>query len=202
MQRIELHPWEVLGLLDGSVTQLVRPVVPKPPSYAKWSWRPGGDEKDLWEYYFDEGNPGGDYPYELHEVTCPFPNPGERFYVQEDHYWHPCEHCDPQASTFMRPGLCICGGDWIRYRADWECPGKDRCSWIFTEAKGMPEEFSRCKPEVVSVRLERIQDGHLRCVFPENEFPRFRKLVNHWNNDYPDLPWESNPWVWVAEVKT
>lgn len=65
--------------------------------------------------------------------------------------------------------------------------------------------------EVVSVKAERLCDeihkeaeGCDLINHPEDlqaVMSEICEWTKHWNNEHPEHPWESNPWVWVMEVK-
>ena len=198
----------VRAIIDGRKTQTRRVVKPQPPlRWSKVRWI------DLlrcaWAYMW----PNAD----KHVVKCPYGQPGDRLWVRET--------CRAEE---LESGL-----DGVRYRADmafveiensqlaserW-CSlarevGADVLKW--RPSIHMPRWASRITLEVVSVRVERVQE-----ITPEDAeaegialtakeqastnsaskfCPKFRFL---WDsiNVKRGYGWAVNPWVWVVEFK-
>lgn len=191
----------VRALLDGSKTQ-TRREVKMPPSWdcfvcADWG---GG----WWPYRSDDGESP---TYDNNEIplNCPYGQPGDRLWVRET--WAP--HPDFPACV-RRPV----------YRADPECK-YDVPRW--RPSIHMPRWASRILLEVVSVRVERLQDISLddcraegigqcdglgskaeiidlaiRMGTFKQDVLRFATL---WEQINGAGSWHANPWVWVVEFK-
>lgn len=134
-------------------------------------------------------------------VGCPYGQPGDRLWVRETWAYH---------------GTCAC------YRADgWEGPpdvGYEVTPPLrWRPSIFMPRWASRITLEIISVRVERLEDisqddavregcDDTRDMVPApgrifySGGPRgaFMKL---WESINGPLSWDSNPWVWVVEFK-
>lgn len=140
--------------------------------------------------------------------TCPCGVPGDRLWVRET--WR----------TINDPATCIGDALDIDYRAD----GKNRIGDINGHLKWKPSIFmpkwaSRITLEIVSVRVERVQDiseedavaEGVRAAetFKETEPGRLKLMScawayqNLWDsiNAKRGFGWDKNPWVWVIEFK-
>lgn len=139
---------------------------------------------------------------------CPFGQPGDRLWVRET--WGQDE--------------ALCEG--VQYRADWYQEAQDHAAdhseWRWRPSIHMPRWACRIVLEIVSVRVERVQEisetdaiseGPERATLGYRDYaPRcggheyaqasdsFRSL---WDSVYASrsLGWDSNPWVWVVEFK-
>jgi len=197
----------VRAILDGRKTQ-TRRLVRLPPGY------------EHGEVYGYEGSYNGRHclacdPGPSRAILCPFGVPGDRLWVRET--W--------------RDGQYAVGKEWdfddrVGYRASFV--GDPALKW--KPSIHMPRWASRLTLEVVSVRVERLQDiteadAQAEGVdsgapwfppgqwSPPDEDPRqvgygrgnfalqnFRALWEHINGKR--APWASNPWVWVVTFKT
>lgn len=148
-------------------------------------------------------------------VPCPYGQPGDRLWVRET--W---QHANSPHGPY-EPG-CTCF-----YRADyWDDPhgmdgekspeGKYR-TWI--PSIHMFRSASRILLEVVSVRVERLQDiseadaraEGARSMDPVSgretldPFSRQGSCVSHFRAIWEEIngagSWDANPWVWVVEFK-
>lgn len=132
------------------------------------------------------------------KVRCPYGQPGDRLWVREMHY--------------------IGGDNLVAYRADsvatfdrkeffrWD----DEWDGDWRPSIHMPRWASRILLEIVSVRVERLQDISEAdalaegMTFPEGlehgECPKtaFWAL---WGNINGPQSWHENPWVWVIEFQ-
>lgn len=205
----------VRAILDGRKTQTRRVVrlvgadvvEERDDTGTLWPWQPQHDE---W-------------------IPCPYGVPGDQLWVREAHaivprsaYWH-------DATIPHRVHVDDMGDEWSAvYRAGWERsrPGRWRPSIH------MPRWASRITLEIVSVRVERLQDisesdaraegvdwaaphpyGE-RWTDDDREDPRevgyppanasFARdnLRRLWDSINGKGAWDSNPWVWVVEWKT
>lgn len=147
--------------------------------------------------------------------SCPYGRPGDRLWVRETH----------------RPIFGqTCGLIAVDYQADprekWERLGDQ----IGTPTKWTPSihmrrEYSRIQLEIVSVRIERLNDisyedaisegmaDHAKVIpcnknFDETSEQCARRLrwpqrqyENLWNKISGAGSWDANPWVWAVEFK-
>ena len=205
----------VRALLDGSKTQTRRVMKPQPePS----PHRPGDYEWPCNAFQSmvsvaDTRAPGA---HGMAGDACPHGGHGDHLWVRETFgYVSPNEH--------QRP-LSECR---IEYRADLPAGSTDRPGgWPATECVGdlarprwrpsihMPRVASRILLEIVSVRVERLNDcsdadaraegtpgGH--GVIPSynyNATPS-EHFSHLWESINGAGSWASNPWVWVIEFK-
>lgn len=125
-------------------------------------------------------------------IKCPYGQPGDRLWVRE---------------KFSYPtGYSYVGGIW--YWADGQ---PDKGDWIKPKPSiHMPRWASRITLEVVSVRVERLQDisesdSRAEGVrYSEEEIrPYTCAFVDLWDSINAKLGygWDVNPWVWVVEFK-
>jgi len=123
-----------------------------------------------------------------HSARCPYGVPGDRLWVRET--WQP------------GPDDCV------YYRADND-PNENQ----WKPSIHMPRWASRITLEVVSVRVERVQDiGHIGakaegveiCDYDGRLLPWQRQIGNFqklWDSINGKGSWGSNPWVWVVEFR-
>ncbi|QKY11641.1 hypothetical protein [Janthinobacterium lividum] len=223
----------VRALLDGSKTQTRRVVKLQRLAGSHFEGGAAGVEFDGFRVPRDCGLAparfsaevvgGGAYLSE--EVHCPYGQPGDRIWVRETFgYVSPDEHQRPHSE---------CN---IEYRADLEPDCTDRpCSWPVGECAGdparprwrpsihMPRAASRILLEIVSVRVERLQDISDADIVAEGidmdalaeAQDRYDAIAKNGNASgrltlrtaWRDLwestggDWHSNPWLWVIEFK-
>jgi hypothetical protein len=148
-------------------------------------------------------------------TRCPYGQPGDRLWVKE---------------TWKAEELVLNGLDGIRYRAD-DCfrPIENNQAaaelWVVAKREGqpwrpsiyMPRWASRITLEIISVRVEKVQEIsekdaeaegiHLlglpeieRYNHPRKHIAAFREI---WNliNAKRGYGWDVNPWVWVIDFK-
>jgi hypothetical protein len=145
--------------------------------------------------------------------ACPYGQPGDRLWVRE---------------TWRAEELDGWGEDGIRYRADnhfqqientWEAAekwgGAYRPELKWQPSIFMPRWASRITLEVVSVRVERLQDitHNDACVEGAPSEPKYNdygtgSIYKDWFaalwdsiNAGRGLGWDVNPWVWVVEFQ-
>jgi hypothetical protein len=180
----------VRALLDGSKTQTRRAVKIKPPLCNPPYYATGNVLTDL------PRQPGAfmEFRYERQAadgasflIDCPYGQPGDRLWVRETF----CPMGDTQSPSSA----------W--YRADREYPQVSK--WkpsIF-----MPRWASRVTLEIVSVRVERLQD--ISSTDAEQEGVKCNMSAKGFVDRYRDLweringagSWDVNPWVWVVEFR-
>lgn len=149
-------------------------------------------------------------------VRCPYGMAGERLWVRETFGYvsphegrAPIAECNIEYRADLPPGCTDQPGQWP---AD-EARGEDEApKWrpsIF-----MPRRASRITLEVVSVRVERLQDiseadAQAEGVAPYEpddavkQGPRWFRMGYEylWEKINGKGSWESNPWVWCVEFK-
>lgn len=145
-----------------------------------------------------------------HQSGCPYGVPGDRLWVRET--WAPFEFCYEQRPSDLPRGIKIV------YLAD----QKQRLSGdTYRPSIHMPRWASRLTLEVVSVRVERVQEISEADAIAEgiavdecNHVVRephdinwggavaeYGTLWNKINGKRAGCAWEDNPWVWVVEFK-
>ena len=193
----------VRALLAGSKTQTRR--VWKLPKWAEWDLIEGGEEKGNL-IPKDQKLRGW---YSVDEVACPYGQVGDRLWVRETHL--------PKASGTI-------------YRADFsefEAAGLGGMYGGGKPSIFCKREHSRITLEIISVRVERLQDisyedalaegvsdltAMLRdeCKPPDGESGNDCARRLHWPQRLYEQLWESingagswdvNPWVWCIEFK-
>ena len=225
----------VRAILEGRKTQTRRVVKPMPPKemtgngrFVRWVGDPNGlryvntfIQGDWW-------------------LTCPYGSPGDRLWVRETwaHYHTINERCKLSGASFpeISDGLAGYKADGFETIEEFKTHIglMSESDFIDVEVRSdrwrpsihMPRWASRITLEIVSVRVERLQDISEEdaqaegvpntCQVPFDEYDEppsvsvgfndpcgfsrdnFRTLWDDING--PDL-WESNPWVWVVEFK-
>ena len=164
-----------------------------------------------------------------YQIRCPYGSPGDRLWVREQFYvdimpWaeggslvtpEAMEQVDLlRANTYYRADACGKGPPCCELIPECLCfeVGKPR----FRAARFMPRWASRITLDLVSVRVERLQDITFEDVLAEgvpqapavqygdgyqrDTVEAFEKL---WDsiNDERGYGWVANPWVWVVEFK-
>lgn len=204
-------PHEVRAILAGTKTQTRRVVrkqfgsdaiVAEVAATTPEGWQVSGHSGLWWD---DAGACIDD------AVRCPYGQPGDRLWVREtwmdllctgiEHYNQNKERTRYAYRADTPPGSY---GDEARkgYGLKW-CPSIH-----------MPRSASRILLEVVSVRVERLQDISEVDARSEGAEPRQVEeddtvLEGEWREGYRMLwesingpgSWDANPWVWVVEFK-
>lgn len=191
----------VRAILDGRKTQTRRPIKPQPGPQAYVTPFEGG-----WMF----GGLIADIPtkYRSRLLACPFVETCDMLWVRET-WAFVTDYC----------GNVVLSGRLALYRADCE-RGLEPSHW--RPSIHMPRWASRITLEVVSVRVERVQDiteedaqaegmepGCLTCG--ENCIytggcgycrPCYRESFSgQWQSIYGRESWLANPWVWVVEFR-
>ena len=220
----------VRAILSGAKTVTRRPVAPMAGRQRQWltpalltqsprltmcrlSEADGGDLGAQMEH--PKGGPLG-------WVRCPFGAPGDRLWVRETwalaHLSVDCEGvCDDVEEFTGRLIAANRDGYWAPiYAADADDINNhpsDRLVKRYRPSIHMPRWASRLMLEVVSVRVERLQDiteadAEAEGLARNEDFDRgpyanareeFAQLWNSINGKR--APWVSNPWVWVITFK-
>ena len=175
----------VRALLDGSKTQTRRVVKPAPQMVTDKTIAPwDGDPAALMRALEQSGK------------RCPFGQPGDQLWVREAWKAHTTfDHLPPRD---IPPSH-------VWYMADDGYKAESR----YRQGMFMPRWASRIMLEVVSVRIERLQDiseadakAEGCAVWPECEAPAAYNLYSAlWESINGPGSWDANPWVWVVEFK-
>ncbi len=181
----------VQAILDGK-TQTRRIIKPQPENGNSYFMY--GDKKDL-------------KLLENIGIKCPYGSPGDRLWVREtwlayhvpDSHYGICykESRDGQYEGRFSAALPQAEKYWT---------GEDK----WRPSIHMPKWACRLWLEVISVRVERVQeiseaDIKAEGVFQGNDGPKIRQIrfMGLWDsiNAKRGYGWASNPWVWVIEFK-
>lgn len=211
----------VRAILDGTKTQTRRIVKPQPEPH---------DPNDRMKNYAGCAPARECYGPRLHGrfgayfgwnfILSPYGKPGDRLWVKETwRTWRSLDHLSPKG---IAPGAAI------QYEADqWNQGFGLQDSGRIRQSIFMPRWASRIELEIVSVRVERLQDISEEDAIAESSYldrcsclPRkadkspidsmfqqhwchihgqeFRHL---WKSINGEESWAANPWVWVVEFK-
>jgi hypothetical protein len=137
-----------------------------------------------------ETSPDGGFDHGVEYIRCPYGQPGDRLWVKET-------FCTPY--TIGKPVK----GQQIRYRSTHE---DDGMTYKWRPSIFMPRWASRLTLEVVSVRVERLQEISEGDAIEEgitwdqdhDYIGEYRKL---WESINGPGSWDANPFVWVVEFK-
>lgn len=195
----------VRAILSGRKTQTRRVVKPQP---TRLEWF---DHQKGWLGSFGEDAGSRDNPHRM--VPCPYGVPGDRLWVKETHYNNSVGNVIAQMFKAKEQPK-------VYYRADHE----GVVTWNWKPSIFMKRQLSRITLEIVSVRVERLQDiSEVDAMaegihrFEVNDCTYFHSrptapTEEHFNSGlmaYRDLwesingagSWDANPWVWVVEFK-
>ena len=137
-------------------------------------------------------------------------------------HWHACPYGQPGDRLWVRETFCDLGDGEIEYRADGECDANVVPRW--TPSIHMPRAASRILLEIVSVRVERLQDISAADAKAEGVRPDEVRQISCFGLGQKDRDalrkeaavrpysvlwesingagsWQTNPWVWVVEFK-
>ena len=190
----------VRAILDGRKTQTRRIVKPQP----TWHEVRSGAECFGWKL------PGPScYTVGMVPPPCPYGVPGDRLWVREGFMPAPMEAA-PAAPRATRWNVAYAAGG----QAEAEAPaGYDPVLYNYerwTPSIHMPRWASRITLEIVSVRVEKLQEIDEFGALAEGAhvardalgFSRHAGFIALWDSiNAKRAPWESNPWVWVIEFK-
>lgn len=228
----------VRAILSGRKTQTRRVMIEPPDKFTHIDF----DEKQGWHWWWNverHYTDHSDVEREYRPINCPHGKPGGQLWVREKFaLYQTVNHIrrsDGRASDEISDGLigyCADGFDTIEdFRehirqmsgADLEAVVIDGDRW--KPSIHMPRWASRINLEVVSVRVESVQDiteedakaegvdgGCLNCGESSAEQscgcdrpePNYRDAFSGlWDsiNAKRGYDWASNPWVWVVEFK-
>ena len=205
----------VRALLDGSKTQTRRAVKLQVQHDDSWvgGWKIV--HKRVTQALLTFNQLGGK-PLGSDAAICPYGQPGDRLWVREtwledpedDGTWAYTQYVGCKGSPlsdiprkFQKPEHCI-------YREGWD--GSD-LRW--RPSIHMPRWASRILLEVVSVRVERLQDIGVEEIEAEGVVTSDADIMRHgcrarvidfsrlWDSINGAGAWSANPWVWVVEFK-
>lgn len=210
----------VRALLDGSKTQTRRLVKADimhdqdGGQDAKWYLR-RWNRQPCWDSY--------EAMSELVAKHCPFGKPGDRLWVRET--WV-CDHFRVQSGPYLE----VDGArEHLFYRADNDHPFEAPEGKFWKPSIHMPRWASRIPLEIVSVRVERLNDcsaddaiaegidrvannygnGPAYCDYRAKNQEDMAEWLNSPLDSYRTLwesingagSWSANPWVWVVEFR-
>ncbi len=200
----------VRALLDGSKTQ-TRRVVNMPPSWDCFVCADWGD--GWWPYRSDDGESPN---YDNNEIPmrCPYGQPGERLWVRET--WRGVVEIGPPGAP-IEHGVARYVPDQQHCRRVEYAATQDKDGEPWRPSIHMPRWASRILLEIVSVRVERlndcgeadaraegvtIEDRHM-AGYCAGQFlpPSIRAYRDLWESINGAGSWDANPWVWVVEFK-
>lgn len=206
----------VRAILDGSKTQTRRIVNRQPADGWEFDGVMGRitsphRHKNKFGAFIRRGF-GSDFP-ECDIIPCPYGMPGDRLWVRETWQGPLIDEIDDWRESpdeFNKPEFC-------EYKADGgqtpEFINQDDefvCRW--RPSIHMPRWASRILLEVVSVRVERLNDTSEADAKAEGTTPsivgdgldHLKYRANYqtlWELINGDGSWEANPWVWVVEFR-
>lgn len=201
----------VRAVLDGSKTQTRRPLKVQPHSVAEVA-----SGNHLFDYRTDLADYSRVVPMADLVKRCPYGQPGDGLWVREAWKAHTTfDHLPPRDIPQSH----------VWYMADDGYKAESR----YRQGMFMPRWASRITLEVVSVRVERLQDISEADALaegidrPENMSAEEMKALDVWDgaerayfnalnqpvNQYRRLwdqingpdSWAANPWVWVVEFR-
>lgn len=132
-------------------------------------------------------------------MRCPFGALGDRLWVRETTWWR-FDGVDDRAFTGY-----VADGDPVRPGTHHEAM-MEQGPHFKVPSIHMPRELSRITLEVVSVRVERLQDISDYAAMNEgvkrDGGKTHRDAFWHiWQSIHGPYSWDENPWVWVVEFK-
>ena len=185
----------VQAILEGRKTQTRRVIKNVPDNVFEIRWC-GDNEYEMTHYYAGGRSQRGHVGF----VKCPYGQPGDQLWVRE-------------TFTPYRKGIAVgmysgVSNNGILYRAD--APTLENTNLKWRPSIHMPRWASRITLEVVSVRVERLQEITVKDAIAEGSpwgegagaNPRVQ-FSNTWDaiNAKRGFGWGMNPWVWVVEFK-
>lgn len=221
---IMFKPEMVRAILSGAKTQTRRPITPQPSEChgGHFAW-PSPRGRDL------GSGPAGTLTRSEIAERCPYGVPGDRLWVKET--WGIFTTDTGSVSVGYRARLpdgktiddTDGGLDVIRGldAKTWEWATKRIDPHKWRSAMFMPRWASRLTLEIVSVRVERLQDivGNTMDIIAEGiswdaDAPvvgpcdgdcgdLIEQFGSKWDTLYAKTPnaWAANPWVWVVEFR-
>jgi len=192
-----LSAHESRGLLDGTVSVLVRPVVPRPP---RDIYDPTfGERGDLWSTWEIDGVSHGPY-------VCPFGHPGGVVLGKEA--W-----CAIEEGIIYRAD-----GARVEWADDFHVDERD--GWLDKHGENwrspahLPDWAVRHRPTIAAVKAVRCAEiteyeaqmaGYRLTVNvsdpmePPIERTMLEQMQADWSRRWPRSPWDES-WAWVAKI--
>jgi len=194
---------------------------------------PDWNDPSCWGFMSDDGDAwllkDGTKESDVHQIPCPYGQPGDRLYVRETFYaygrWETRYSEKKKRDEWHFVDMTLECGHAYAYAADGaphdfhkSNQRSDRTpSWWKRPAIHMPRLASRILREIVSVRVERLNDISQADAVAEGAMVWAQEL----DTQIKDLPgedaqfaflalwesingagsWAANPWVWVVEFK-
>ena len=218
----------VHALLAGTKTQTRRAVKPQPPhghffhGVCICSTHRNDEGKAVWAA--DESSPFLRNP---HRVRSPYGQPGDRLWVRETFQYRGASydgHGIDESEWFRCYGAGGAADNWDPdYPHGWwptphmnvkkldaadEQEGEGVTGWVTKRIPGihMPRWASRITLEVISVRVERLQDiseadAAAEGVHTDPACPAYGAYQALWEQINGKGSWDANPWVWVIDFR-
>ncbi len=213
----------VRALLDGTKTQTRRALKRQP--WASCSIEEGGKGELPFVYSALHGaGPGHDVEESRIPCICPYGQPGDRLWVRETFYafgrWETRYSAKKKRDEWHFVDMTT---EYDRlYQFDTKHMTPSNCrgampAWYKRPSIHMPRQASRILLEVISVRVERLQDISDQDAIAEGiglnpsaagiyltgaaetlPHAAYRSL---WESINGAGSWDANPWVWVVEFK-
>jgi hypothetical protein len=175
---------EVRAILAGRKTQIRRPVKPQPPHLCRYVIN-GAHSHALCFGPNGECVPPTGRSID-HRLPSSYGSPGDRLWVREA--WQHVGDADYYRATDAKEFASVLGR--------WQSPIH------------MPRRASRITLEIVSVRVERVQETSYDDCIDEGWNAACGTGADHWFREAWDRlnakrghGWDANPWVWVVEFR-
>lgn len=208
----------VRAILDGRKTQTRRTVKPQPPAGCEYVIN-GAHSHALCRQTSAPSIWVAPTPKSIeHRMPCPYGKPGDRLWVKET--WFTPEAWDSVKPTEL-PILDTTSGIGVRINYSADLPPGSVILGRLRPSIFMRRWMSRITLEVVSVRVERLQDiseadahaegveptqdqfvgAALAGIFGAKHLPYASAYAKLWETINGFGSWDANPWVWVVEFK-
>lgn len=125
---------------------------------------------------------------------CPYGQPGDQLWCKEAwRTWIGHDSLKPSEIGSYGP---------VRYESDGRWEGGANDPGRYRSSRFMPRWASRILLEVVSVRVERLQDISVHDAIAEGlYYGRREDFESLWESIHGPGSWDRNDWVWVIEFK-
>lgn len=196
---INFRAWEVRAIREGRKTQFRRVVNPQPEDGLVYRGVTitSTIKSEEGSHLFTDAEP---VAWKSQRIHCPYGQPGAKLWVRECHYVSTPRHDGDTGS--------------VEYRADYCDELAEGILW--KPSVQMPRWASRITLEVISVRVERLneiseEDAKAeggRATLNPLDSVRMGAIGTHregfsqvWQSDNGPGSWEANPWVWAVEFR-